>query len=377
MKRIFLPIPDDNVNAFGRRRFLKTAFGAGAVLVAAPWTTPGTALAGQPKERIKVGQIGIGHNHGAAKMASFRTLKDDYEVVGVVEPSPEWRRKREKEKAYKDLIWMSEEELFAVHGLKLVSVETDVPDLTATALRCIKAGFHVHVDKPGDKSFKAFKTLLDEAGKRNLAVQMAYMFRGNPAIQFCIKAVKEGLLGRVYAIHAEMSRYLWPDYLKWVCQFQGGNTYIFGSHLVDLVVSMLGEPQKITPYLTQTDPSFTGPDTGLVVMEYPRCVASFRTSALDVDAEQRRSLTVSGDKGTIEIRPLEHPTVLRLSLKEAHAPYKKGTHTLEFPAMLDRYSNQLLELARVIRGETPNPYSLEHERLVNKCALQASGIALD
>ena len=331
----------------------------------------------KPKERIKIGQLGIGHNHGAAKMESFLKLKEDYEVVGVVEPDQEWRKKRVNEKAYKGLTWMTEDQLFAVPGLKLVSVETDVPDLTAAALRCVRAGFHVHVDKPGDPSFKKFNELLDEACKRKLAVQLAYMFRGNPAFQFCIKAVKEGMLGRVYAFHAEMSRYLWPDYLKWVCQYAGGNTFIFGSHLVDLAVSLFGEPQKITPYLTRTDPSFVGPDAGLVVMEYPRCIASIRTSGLDQDAEKRRHLCVSGDKGTIEIRPLENPTTLRLSLKEDHPPYKKGTQTVEFPGMIDRYANQLLELARVIRGEIPNPYPPEHERLVQKCVLLSSGVALD
>lgn len=332
---------------------------------------------GKSKKRIKIGQLGIGHNHGSAKMESFRKLKDDYEVVGVVEPDPAWRKKREKEKAYQGLKWMTEEELFSVKGLQLVSVETDVPELTAAALRCVRNGFHVHVDKPGNESCRAFDALLDEAEKRRLAVQMAYMFRGNPAMQFCIKAVREGLIGRVYAIHGDMSRYLWPDYLRWVCQFKGGNTYIFGSHLVDLIVSMLGEPRKITPYLTKTDPSFAGPDTGLVVMEYPNCVTSFRTSALDADAEKRRSLTVCGDRGTIEIRPLEHPTVLQLSLKDDHPPYKKGTQPLKFPPMIDRYSNQLLELAQVIRGEIDNPYPIAHERLVNRCVLLASGVPLD
>lgn len=360
-----------------RRDLLTQTAAAALTLAALPHQAFGAPAPASPKGRIKVGQLGIGHNHGAAKMESFRKLKDDFEVVGVVEPDPEWRKKREKEKAYKGLTWMTEKELFAVPGLKLVSVETDVPDLTAAALRCIKAGFHVHLDKPGDESPQTFNVLLDEAARRNLTVQMAYMFRGNPAMQFCIKAVKEGLLGRVYAVHAEMSRFLWPEYLKWVCQFKGGNTYIFGSHLVDLIVAMLGEPQKITPYLTKTDPTFAGPDTGLVIMEYPRCITSFRTSALDVDGEKRRSLTVSGDKGTIEIRPLENPTLLRLSLKEDRPPYKKGTHPLEFPSMIDRYSNQLLELARVLRGEISNPYPLAYERLVNRCVLQASGIALD
>ncbi len=296
----------------------------------------------------------------------------------MVEPDPKWRRKREKEKAYKELTWLTEEELFAVKGLKAVAVETDVPDLTATALRCVKAGFHVHVDKPGDESYTSFSTMLDEAGKRGLAVQMAYMFRGNPAMQFCFKAVHEGLLGRVYSIDADMSRYQPPEYLQWLSQFHGGNFYIFSCHLIDLIVTLLGEPERITPFLRQTDPERKTIDNGLAVLEYPRTLVTVRSAALEVEGERRRHLVINGDKGRIEILPLEEPeTVLTLTLKEDSGIYRKGTQTLDFPKMGGRYDNQLAEFARIVRGELPNPYSLQHERLVQKCVLLASGVALD
>ncbi len=359
------------------RRDCLTQAAAVAALATLPRLAFGEAAA-KPKEKIKIGQLGIGHNHGAAKMATFRKLKDDYEVVGVVEPDPKWRKKREKEKAYKDLPWMTEEELFAVKGLKAVAVETDVPDLTAAARRCVKAGFHVHVDKPGDESFKAFSALLDEAGRRGLAVQMAYMFRGNPAMQFCFKAVREGLLGRVYSIDAEMSRYQSLEYQRWLSQFRGGNFYIFGCHLIDLIVTLLGEPERITPFLRQTYPERKTVDSGVAVMEYPKTVVTVRSAAMEVEGEKRRHLVISGDKGTIEVRPLEEPaTVLKLTLKEDCKPYRKGTQTVDFPKMKGRYDNQLIEFARIVRGEIANPYTLEHERLVQKCVLQACGVALD
>jgi len=360
-----------------RRQYL-AGTAAGLALAALPRLAFGEPAPAKPRERIKIGQLGVGHNHGAGKMEALRKLKDDFEVVGVVEPDPKWRKKREKEKAYKDLPWMTEEELFAVKGLKAVAVETDVPDLTAAALRCVKSGFHVHVDKPGDESLKAFSALLDEAGRRKLAVQMAYMFRGNPAMQFCFKAVREGLLGRVYSIDAEMSRYQSLEYLQWLSQFRGGNFYIFSCHLIDLIVTMLGEPQRVTPFMRQTYPERKAVDSGVAVLEYPGTLVTVRSAALEVEGEKRRHLVISGDKGTIEIRPLEEPaTVLKLTLKEERKPYKKGTQTVDFPKMGGRYDDQLIEFARVVRGEIPNPYSLEHERLVQKCVLLASGVALD
>ena len=78
-----------------------------------------------PRGKIKVGQIGIGHNHASAKMATFRKLSEHYEVVGIVEPDPEWRKKRGNQSAYRDLTWMTEEQLLNTKGLQAVAVEVD------------------------------------------------------------------------------------------------------------------------------------------------------------------------------------------------------------------------------------------------------------
>ena len=65
-------------------------------------------------KKIKIGQIGIGHNHGSEKMVALRELNDLFEVVGVVESDPVWKEKRSGLAAYKGLPFMTEEELFAV-----------------------------------------------------------------------------------------------------------------------------------------------------------------------------------------------------------------------------------------------------------------------
>ncbi len=42
--------------------------------------------------------------------------------------------------------------------------------------------------------------------------------------------------------------------------------------------------------------------------------------------------------------------------------------------MNTRYDEQLIEFARCVRGEIKNPYSYEHELLVQEVLLAASGI---
>jgi predicted dehydrogenase len=365
-------------NRCDRRRFLGTTIGAGVGTAAGAWLHPAVLAADPPKERIKIGQIGIGHNHASAKMATFRKLADQYEVVGVVEPSPEWRKKRENDPAYRGLKWMTEEELFNTKGLKAVAVETAVPDLVPTGIRCVKAGMHIHLDKPGGETIEPFKELVDEAGRRGVAVQLGYMYRNNPAVQFCQRAVREGWLGQVFEIHAVMSRMQPLSYRKWLGQFRGGSMYIFGCHMIDLVVRMLGKPDRVTPFQRQTQPDVKVFDNGLAVLEYPRTTVTIRTASLEVEGYQRRQLVVCGDEGTIDIRPIEtldiHPQPplrLQLALAKPRDSYRKGYQEVGFSPMKGRYDDQLIELARVMRGEIANPYPLSHELAVQEVLLEA------
>ena len=58
-------------------------------------------------KQIKIGQIGIGHNHGEGKMKAVRTFPGVFDVVGVAETDPEWIQKRSSLEVYKDLRWMT------------------------------------------------------------------------------------------------------------------------------------------------------------------------------------------------------------------------------------------------------------------------------
>ncbi|NLS91428.1 MAG: Gfo/Idh/MocA family oxidoreductase [Planctomycetaceae bacterium] len=358
-----------------RRRFVRqgTLLAAGAATAAAA-AGDKPAAAGPPKPRIKIGQIGIGHNHASAKMATFRKLADHYEVVGVVEPDPEWRKKRGNDPAYRDLTWMTEEQLLNTKGLTAVAVEVDPGDehLMDVTGRCIDAGMHVHLDKPGGESFSAFKKVLDEAGRKQLAVQLGYMYRNNPAVQFCFRAVREGWLGQVFEVHAVMSRDQPLAYRQWLSQFHGGTMFIFGCHLIDLVIAMLGKPDRITPYQRQTRPEVDLYDNGLAVFEYPRTTVTIRTASMEVKGYERRQLVVCGDQGTVDIRPLEPPK-LRLALAKPRDPFQQGYQDVALPPMPGRYDDQLIELARIIRGEIENPYPLAHELAVQEALLAACG----
>lgn len=369
------------MSTLDRRQLLTAAAGLGAA-AAAQWHLPIAAGAGAAPERIKIGQIGTEHEH-APKMSTLRKLTEHYEVVGIVEPDPALRKKHENDPVYRGLKWMTEEQLLNTQGLRAVAVETKIRDLVPTAARCVAAGMHLHLDKPGSETIGPFRAVLDEAGRRGLTVQLGYMYRNNPAIQFCLRAVREGWLGQIFEVDAVMNRKDPVGYRTWLGQFPGGAMYNFGCHMIDLVVSVLGKPDRITPYLRQTLSDAKVSDNCLAVFEYPRATATVRTAVIEVEGYRRRQLVVCGDQGTIDIRPLEtfatgpkDPLKLQMALAQPRGSYKKGYQEIVFPPMPGRYDDQLIELARVIRGEIANPYPLAHELLVQECLLPACGLPL-
>ncbi len=369
-----------------RRQLLKTAAGVGAVVTAGRWLGPAALAAEAPTQRIKIGQIGTGHEHASAKMDTFRKFSDLYEVVGIVEPDPELQKSRASHGSYRDLPWMSEEQLLNTKDLQAVAVEVDSDDerIMDIAGRCIDAGMHIHLDKPGGESFSKFKMVLDEAKRRDLSVQLGYMYRNNLAVQFCRTAVQQGWLGQVFEVHCVMSKFSDVNYRKYLSQFRGGTMFIYACHMIDLVVGLLGKPDRIVPFMRQTRPDAGEMcDNGLVVLEYPKTTATIRTASLEVEGFKRRQLVVCGDEGTIDIRPLEtygtnplQPLKLQLALSKARDAYTEGYQEVAFPDVPGRYDDQLIEFARIIRGEIENPYPLEHELIVQECLLQACGYPL-
>ena len=117
-------------------------------------------------KKIKIGQIGIGHNHGQGKMLAVRKFPEMFEVVGYSESDENHIKERSGYECYKGLQRMSEEEL--LKKCDAILVECDVWNLTKTAQKCIDAGVHIHVDKPASGNLSEFEALLKSAKEKNL-----------------------------------------------------------------------------------------------------------------------------------------------------------------------------------------------------------------
>lgn len=317
---------------------------------------------------IKIGQIGIGHNHGEAKMLAVRKFPELFEVVGFAEENEEWIRRRGGQRGYQGLKRMTVDEVIAKSDALLV--ETDVWNLTETAQKCVDAGKHIHMDKPASGTLADYRRLLDTAKEKNLVVQLGYMYRYNPAVQKCLELIENGDLGEIYSVNAEMSTFHPTQYKKWLANFGGGIMYILGSHLVDLIVYMLGKPDRVTSFLKNTGlDGVDFPDNNLAVLEYGKALARVFVSSVEVNGFGRRQLIVSGSKGTVSICPIERPLTMTYSdTSIADATYEDRKIFIPFDDNTrdGRYDEMMKDFYDYIQGTKQNPFTYEHDYAVQE-----------
>lgn len=326
-------------------------------------------------KKIKIGQIGIGHNHGKGKMLAVQKFPELFEVVGYSEENEKWVEERGNFDAYKNLKRMSVEEV--IEKSDAVLIECDVWNLTKYAKMCIDAGKHIHIDKPASGTLIEFKELLNCAKSKNLTVQMGYMYRYNPSIVKCIEMIKNGELGEIYQIDAEMSTYHSKEYRKWLGRFKGGSMYIFGCHLIDLILLIMGEPKSTSAFIKQT--GFEGvysDDNCFAVLEYDKAVARVTNLSIEVNGWGMRRFAVMGSKGTVEIKPIELDVKMTLATeKTAHEAYSDRKQELAVADVpeAERYDNMVKEFYDCITGKIENPYSYEHEYTLQKILYEITG----
>ena len=349
-------------------------------------------LAAEDKPRLRVGQIGTSHAHAAGKMDALRSLPDLYDVVGFAEPIAARQAAAQKAKSFSGLKYLTEAEILADPTIRVVVIETTLEDSARAALAALKAGKHIHLDKPGAEKHADFIALRRYAAEKGLTVQMGYMLRYNPAIQLLVRAVKDGWLGEVMEIDASMGKLLDESNRKRFAQIPGGGMYELACHLVDTVVTLLGAPTSVQAFGNATRaPQDSFVDNQLAVLSYPKATVTIRCNHADPFGGPHRALAVRGTRGAMEIRPLESGKgVLRLDeprdtakvcrqvgdkmVMFAEPRFKKGENTFALDVPKGRYDEEFRDLQRVLVGGQAFAWSADHDIAVHATALRAAGL---
>lgn len=325
---------------------------------------------------------GLRHEHAPGKLATLAKLRDTFEIVGVVDDlasrTPTWHVNPPTGEGMR---LVSAEEALAMPDIDVVFVETANGDLLSAARPWAERGVAMHLDKPTGEEREPFRELVALCRAKNVPLQLGYMFRANPGVQFCQKAVRDGVLGRIVHVEANMDHHYGDDaYQAYVSTFRAGLLYNLCCHLVDFIVPMM-EGEVVRASTSVGAAAGDPPDSRnrcAALLEWPSATAFVHTCSR-VGSQMRR-LRVDGTNGTFEMERIERfdgqPLRGELRLAAAAGGYVAGVHPLDFGVQGDRYAGQLLELAAIVRGERPNPAGLyDHDLRVHDACLAMCGLA--
>lgn len=332
-------------------------------------------------QKIKVVQIGIGHDHGLLVFKSIMKQTDIFEVVGFAVPPVEevpFADKIEEIKNNYNVPYMSVEEALNVPGIVGAVIETEEVNLTKYAQMAADRGLHIHMDKPGGLDLAAYENLIQTVKDKNLAFSVGYMYRFNPKIKDAIAKVRRGELGEIYCVEAQMDCLHKPEKRQWLSTFPGGMMFFLGCHLVDLIYRIQGEPEEVIPYNMPTNcDDVTAKDFGMALFKYPNGISFAKSCANEFGGFMRRQLVICGSKGTIEIKPIEvvcGDEGQYTSYCEVYEDklWDKG-NSYEKTELFDRYDDMMKNYAQMANGEKENEYTYDYELNLYKLVLKACG----
>jgi len=319
---------------------------------------------------------GLTHEHAFGKLATLAKMRDEYEIVAVVDDRQTATRPcfADHPASADGLPVLPEAEALAL-PVDVAFVETTNADLMSAASKLVARGIPMHCDKPCGESMEPYRTLVERCRARRLPFQIGYMYRGNPALRWIWREVSDGLLGEVTFVEADMNHdYQLDGYAAYIGSFKGGILYNLGCHLVDMVVPLVrGGLVSALPLIGAAPGDPCGAKTsGKALLRFEGMDVSLRTSSHMPGGVDCRRLRIDGTLGTIDLCPIERfdgqELTLRLSLKG------QPMREMSFGVQTDRYESQLRDLAAIVRGERENDQDYDRDLLVHELHLKACGI---
>ena len=301
----------------------------------------------------------------------------------------------------------SEEAANALRNTEVFAAREDLPveegsffiaDLIGLPVKHADTG--MHMDKPLGIDQIGYRKMSRICEARGIPLQIGYMFRSNEAINKMVEIARSGIIGDVYSVDADLDHsYGYPKYPEYASHYPGGTAYLLACHVIEWAMPIFDDaiPLKTWSILKPApgDPEWALTHS-LTVMEYPRANVTIRVCSRGT--QPCRHIRIDGTNGSMELEPIEdfrtvkHTTGLneglakvdtleiRMFLKKVNTKAKKagyhgGINRIRFKAPSDRYAGQLQELARIIRGEIPNPPGLyDHDLKVHKVSLDACNL---
>lgn len=331
--------------------------------------------------KIKIAQIGINkYSHGEPIFDTLTQFPEVFDIAGYTLVENEREECAHLLGVFSGYPELTLEEILEDKSIEAVVIETDEVHLTKYAILACRYGKHIHMEKPGSQSLEDFEELIRAVKLSGKVFHTGYMYRYNPYIVELVERVRRGELGEIHSIEAQMDCIQTDKAREWLGTFRGGMMFYLGCHLIDIALTLMGEPESVSVFNKSTGISgIISEDYAMAVLGYKNGTAIVKSDAAELGGYARRQIVVTGSKGTVELKPLE----MRVPGKRIYDLYTDKTEYIsrDWSDMgessrreFHRYADMLLAFARMVRGEIENPYTPDYELKLFKLILKCCGM---
>ncbi len=184
------------------------------------------------KGPIKVGIVGLGRAGLGMHLPEIEARKGLFKVVAGCDPEPDFRKKL-SEKCPDAKIYDNFEALLADPEVELVDIANRSTQHFESAVKALRTGKDVFLEKPICLNITEAKKLLAAAKKAKGTLYIRHNRRFEPAFNHIRQVIDSGILGDVYEIKLCRHGYQRRDDWQTLISCGGGQLLNWGPHIID------------------------------------------------------------------------------------------------------------------------------------------------
>ena len=214
----------------------------------------------------------------------------------------------------------------AVHA---VYVATPVFLHAPQTIQALRAGKHVLCEKPMARNEAEARSMLRTASATGKTLGVAYYRRSYPKVQRAQALLDAGAIGT--PVFAELTCHDWFDggdngraWLVDPVKAGGGPLFDIGSHRIDVLNFLFGQPQRVSGHLSNAVHHYAVEDNATVMIDYEDGVRG----VVDVrwhSRVKRDECRIRGTEGEMDLTPLNGPELVYPGGRE-HLPPHVNLH---------------------------------------------------
>lgn len=224
-------------------------------------------------------------------------------------------------------------EALKVDEVEAVYVASPVFLHAPQTLDSLRAGKQVLCEKPTAMNYAQARSMVEAAKAAGKALGVAYYRRTYPKLQRARELLEQGAIGQPLLAYITCHEGLPGEdgartWLTDPAMAGGGPLYDIGSHRIDVLNFLFGEPQRVTAQLSNTVHALAVEDSATVMIEYRSKVRGI----VDVrwnSRVKRDEFRITGADGEMELTPLNGPELVYPGGRESLPPHSN----LHFPCI--------------------------------------------